>query len=541
MSGRFAEPAKQALRVRQACRDWNLMLLIAALITLAACTQKTPESVTSSSSVAGGGSADTGCSRPTDVVITEEELKLATAQVGKLSVGGLEVNVKPQVVSLLSKGDRSALVVNYLICEAEQRGELDKTAVERVDYTRSLLTFMQTDPTADQLAAWQGTHKPPPPPPAPMGKLATPDLHDENGKLVLKINSVPPIQTFRILNAGNAPINFWFGEYPTERLYLATRGPIVLKPGEFVDDTAVLVQFNGTLASTIDMKLYTADPDSSREVEVRIPNPQAIAAAYASVSGDFNKLVAETLKTPEATSRLSAVPAEQKPLVANAFIGDVAKKSVQAKWPNLSTDAVAVVAGSLLESANWPSAAVAVYRDARTQNEAAPDALQLPLARALYLAREKADSNKGEKNLAELLALHADEPMLDSAKQLQLAAKNPLIQSQNLKAAEVMLAAIEQQPVLSSFATQLRGDVELAKGNAVSAISAYKACSLGSTSTSCTLRKAEAEITASDTNAAKRTLYIPRNSVKFNDLDRNVFKSAADHVTTIEGKQPNGG
>jgi len=100
--------------------------------------------------------ADGPCARPSSLFATSDRsVELATLGVGQVSLGKFHVEQKPEVFEALQASSRDAQATEYLICMAIQRGDVQQGNVEQIGHLRSFLSFMQTSPTSDQLAAWQ--------------------------------------------------------------------------------------------------------------------------------------------------------------------------------------------------------------------------------------------------------------------------------------------------------------------------------------------------------------------------------------------------
>lgn len=477
------------------------LVLIIAMSLVAGCEQRAPQIV--SPPAAADGKAP--CTAPADVIITEADLKLASAQLGELSVGGLEFSAKPKVVELVPTGARASRVADYLLCEAFKRGDVAKEDTARVDYLREFLMYMSTGPTPDQLRDYQREHRPPA---APTGRLEIPQLEEEQGKLVLAIKSIPPVQVFRVINAGDAPIQFWFARIPSERLYITQTGPIELAAGQSVEGAMVLVEFAGEGAGELPIELHTARPESSREVVVRVPEMAKVASAYRELAGELASDLVASTKSDPAFRRLVEGQAEHADAVAAMLVADVAQRTVVNKWPTLSAVPAAIVAGTLLEASSWPQAAVSLYQ--RAAAKSGPEGqvlLARSLARAEYFSSQSSDgTDKDQQAWVDFVSRQGQTEAASGAVLLHLAGHNPLVAEQNLINANAAASAIKDVPGLKTFAQTLRGDLALRNGKYAEAVKLYASCEAAFSSPACTLRKAEAELRNRDHEAAKKTL-----------------------------------
>ncbi len=97
-----------------------------------------------------------GCFLPPDVFNKYgAELEIAGTNIGDFTIGKLKVKYKPDVIKILSDLSRDRLVVDYLVCVAKHRGEIQTS--EQAMYLRNKLQFMQSrpPPTADEILKYE--------------------------------------------------------------------------------------------------------------------------------------------------------------------------------------------------------------------------------------------------------------------------------------------------------------------------------------------------------------------------------------------------
>lgn len=153
--------------------------------------------------------------RPADVVAYDRQLDLAGVNLGKIAVGKLDMETSQKVVKVLTAAARSAVVVEYLTCEAEERGDIDKSDRAQVNYLRSMFLFMQTNPTAEQFTEWQRTNSFP----KHTSQLALPNFEDDGGKKVLKFRGNEPFLPVRFINSGGSDLQVWLEHFPDNIFY----------------------------------------------------------------------------------------------------------------------------------------------------------------------------------------------------------------------------------------------------------------------------------------------------------------------------------
>lgn len=177
-------------------------------------------------------------SRPAEVPISDRQFDLAGVNVGKVAVGSLQISAKPEILSALSAASKNTLVVDYLICVAAARGDIEKGDGEQSNYLRQMLLFFQTKPTADQFSKWQTEH----PFPKKVAQLSTPDFRDEQGTRVLDFRD-EIYRKIRFINAGNAMLSVWLQHFP-DRIFFPVpdSGPWNIAPGHSQEVTIVFTR-----------------------------------------------------------------------------------------------------------------------------------------------------------------------------------------------------------------------------------------------------------------------------------------------------------
>ena len=444
------------------------------------------------------------CSRPADVVISDEQLKIASGQIGKASVGGVDLKVDSEVVKLLSEGDRSALIVDYLVCSAIERGELKVSETGRVDYVRNLMLFVvTTHPSSDQLAAWQQQHRPPDP---PAGKLEMPDFMLRDGHTVFELQAASPVKTFRLLNVGAAPLDAWLAQYPQDKLLFSPGpGKFTLSPG----DPAITIELGVLYGTTFDDPLVfqvASSVDSPHQIDIKVLNAKALRASYEKLAGEAAKNIETQANSQSSVAELAGATVAKRQLAAASLLAQATQQAVQAALPSAQKRTVLALTGSLLQGMNWPKSAVVAYRQARAADPSSAAALDAPLARALVLANESPDPDLHDPDLDSVPNSQVEPNKLDRRWTITMASNNPLATPTNQAIAEQMSDALSKNPAFKPFADSLRGDLALSAGRTEIAKHVYDNCWMSTNSISCVLRKSEAQIAAKQPSDALKTL-----------------------------------
>jgi len=154
-----------------------------------------------------------GCFLPPDVFKKYGvDLEIASANIGDFTIGKIDVNYKPDLIKVLSDLSRDQLVVDYLVCVAEHRGEIQNA--EQAMYLRNKLQFMQSKPppTADDILKYEKEH----PFPTNKGKLDISGT-DRVNKAKHKIFWKEPKDVTRkigVINSGDCDLIWWLDKFP---------------------------------------------------------------------------------------------------------------------------------------------------------------------------------------------------------------------------------------------------------------------------------------------------------------------------------------
>lgn len=104
-----------------------------------------------------------GCAIPSQsIVLNRTELTVASKVFGEFASGLLDYKHRPELIELISKASNDSVVVDYLLCNANKRG--DVTTQEQRDHLGKRLDFMRgvPPPTSAQIAQWQEKNPFPP-------------------------------------------------------------------------------------------------------------------------------------------------------------------------------------------------------------------------------------------------------------------------------------------------------------------------------------------------------------------------------------------
>lgn len=96
-----------------------------------------------------------GCEMPPQVVaLTKQGINLEGLHLGDVALGKIDYQSDPDMRVLVEKHSLNSIVGQYLLCNAMERGEIDKNNHTQVDYLRRFLHFMGSGPNPDQIRAW---------------------------------------------------------------------------------------------------------------------------------------------------------------------------------------------------------------------------------------------------------------------------------------------------------------------------------------------------------------------------------------------------
>jgi hypothetical protein len=111
-----------------------------------------------------------GCTVPMQLATEKKnEIDLTIAKVGEIGMGG-RLTREQRVINLLSDAATNQLVMNYILCRNIAVGILDKNDRALTRYFIRRLEFVATQPTPDQVMAWEKSNPEPPPSKRSVGK-----------------------------------------------------------------------------------------------------------------------------------------------------------------------------------------------------------------------------------------------------------------------------------------------------------------------------------------------------------------------------------
>lgn len=302
-----------------------------------------------------------------DVGLSESEFDLAGLNIGDVAVGKLKVTNKPQLFQVLSASAKNAQVVDYLICVAGARGEVDKTDARQIDYLRRMLAYLQLNPTPADFERWQANN----PFPQKTGKLEFPDLKDSEGRKVLSFTDELSL-AIRLINSGNAAISVWLEGFPVNVFFASpSTGPWEIGPGKSMELTIV---FTRAIPTKNSYEFNFKTPAERILAEIRIVRDSSVTP--------YRKLAAEIR-----ANELSATPQSQKDILA--------RELVRSRYPSIDVDVANIVAANALLEADLPDFAVAVLRNVGGRAAQSPE-FQLALNEAYTRAGDPFRARKAK-------------------------------------------------------------------------------------------------------------------------------------------------
>lgn len=147
------------------------------------------------------GQDELGCERPPGLVAgTSIQIKAFTDFLPGFVSGGLSVEANPAILDTIGAAARGNLADEYIICRARNQGFVTEKA--EVEYLRTKLIFMRTDPipTPGQYIAWEHEHAPPQP-----NLAVSPTTVHFSGN---------PNVPITITNFGDAQLLYWLENFP---------------------------------------------------------------------------------------------------------------------------------------------------------------------------------------------------------------------------------------------------------------------------------------------------------------------------------------
>jgi len=386
---------------------------------------------------------ESGCSRPrVGLLSTAHEVDLAVGGIGPLTTGRVNVKSNPELLKLMSDAAQDELVVQYLLCKAQQNGEIDFTNSNQVDYLRQFFAFMVSRPTADQVLRWQAAH----PFPRPAGRLSiAAESEIVSGVRVIRFASSKEIaKKIALTNLGDAPLRWWCDGFIPSWVFATTaNSPLAvnvmrtLNPGQ--SQTIEIVRTAETAGDAFD---FTIVSDRGDNIPFRI---RVTDREHYSVSQALDAQLMQALRQADAARTDTAQ------LIATA-------QAALANLNGISALARSVLAAQVLAELHHDAAAYELYRRALV------DKPELNNDRSFleHYARVSLAAGQLETGVAELRRL------VDQLKQLPPATA-PTNQDTDVKATEQRIATLleriaQQQATLNaveSANTELRKTTEL--------------------------------------------------------------------------------
>jgi hypothetical protein len=421
-----------------------------------------------------------GCPRPENVVISDQTIKVATGEIGEASVGGLEITNNTELVKILAEPDVAALIVNYLMCEAIQRGELKSTDTARVDYVRSMLTYLYSTrpvPTAQQYAEWLKQN---PAPPRPTGKLELPDFAGDTGKFRFVMDGARLRKSFRILNAGDLPLTVWIANYQSDQLAFAPKaGPYDIAPHDSTETELLVVCCQQP--DKLTMVIKTNIP-SEATIDIQFPDPQAVQAKFDQLSRAFVFRLAKA----KPDFAVSKDPPDE-------VMARLAFETVNSELPGLTEASAWRMSGSMLEASTWPQAAVEAYR-AEGVASGNDGVVTEQLARAMYLSGRTPQTKSGADEYAKFLAREDFRPLktVTFGPNQEVSSVNPLVSSTSKDELNAALRTLVLDDRLAQYSVSLKGDWYLASSKPTQAKQFYMRCARSWNTPVCQVKSLEA-------------------------------------------------
>ncbi len=258
-----------------------------------------------------------GSKPASDIGLSARDFELAGVSIGEATVGQLSVSTKPEVYEALTKTAKSAQVVEYLICVAEERGQIKRGSAEQSNYLRQLFLYFNSNPTAKEFEEWQKSN------PFPKGsaRLEIPDLSNIDGRQVLSFQN-DIIRTITLINAGNEKTLAWLEEFPSTVFYPDPGiGPWEIAPGAGMKLTIVFTHMTPDRGSYL---FSFRTPDQRIDAEIWI-NYKVAAGLYQDLARNIEgasdpvKAVGDRVLAVQSIEPNSANQAAVKLILANVF------------------------------------------------------------------------------------------------------------------------------------------------------------------------------------------------------------------------------
>ncbi len=224
------------------------------------------------------------CYLPPDVFLKyETDLEIAGLHIGDFALGKFNVYHKPEVINVLSELSRDHLIVNYLVCVAKKRGEIETR--EQAAHLRNKLLFMHSKPppTPQQIMDYDKEH----PFPRKQGKLDITGVHQVNGDNYLTFAGAKVDQEVGVINSGDGDLIWWLDGFPYPFFFSEADNKKTkqLKPKK--SDTFHVVRTNFPVDAG---KVYSFDikSDTNEVASVGIKVEDVGSEPYAKLNRQFN-------------------------------------------------------------------------------------------------------------------------------------------------------------------------------------------------------------------------------------------------------------
>lgn len=240
-----------------------------------------------------------GCPLPPDIFKKyEADLEIASLNVGDFTVGKIDYHHNPELIKVLSDLAREQLVIDYLVCVAKHRGEIETR--EQVNYLRNKLLFMQSKPapTAEQMMKYEKEH-PFPKTVEKKGKLEITGTQQAENRNYLTFgrHRDDVIRTVGVINSGDCCLMWWLKNFP---------------------DPYFFSEVNDTKARNLDPK------ESSSFYVVRTNSPIGAQRIYSfNIEADTNEVITvEIVVETNSASPYSELNVEVKEALKDIYKGN---------------------------------------------------------------------------------------------------------------------------------------------------------------------------------------------------------------------------
>lgn len=292
-----------------------------------------------------------GCERPSQsVALNKHQLEVAGLNIGKFALGKVDYRSQPELVKLITDASTDLLVVDYLVCVAKNRKDIDPNDPEQVHHIRIFLAFMQSKPTADQILEWQRRN----PLPKKQGNLEiSGPFHASDKDRVLPFNENDVFRPVTVINTGKGELTWWLEGFPTPYFYteLYDGRKTTLLPASDRTFSVSRTQFPPEK-----LKLYPfrIRGDTNQRVTV------ALTLMVRSNPGPYDRLKQQLLRILSAKAS-GSVPGDD-------VLVQLAKELISKEYPHESESLQYFAAAQLLFSLAEHSASVKAYKAAEQSN-----------------------------------------------------------------------------------------------------------------------------------------------------------------------------